>query len=87
MLVRLMLEEDFGAVVEMARENATATRPEQGFCEHRVREILHQAIDTVLPTIYVAEGVDRELVGFVVANVGRYSWTDGHYAIQEVLYV
>ncbi|MBG6172666.1 GNAT superfamily N-acetyltransferase [Labrenzia sp. EL_208] len=87
MLIRLALEDDFDEIVEMARENSESTRPEQGFSDYRVLETLYRYIDTALPTVYVAEGKNREIVGFVVANVGQYCWTDGHFAIQEVLYV
>ncbi len=86
MIVRLGFEEDVDEIVEMARDNAAATRAEHEFKEDIVRATYFRYIDTADPTIFVAEDKGR-IVGFLVALICGYEFTDGLYTVQRVLYV
>lgn len=86
MFVRLLIEEDFPAVIEMARMNAAETRPELEFSASICRDTLRRSIETANPTIFVAEH-HRELVGFLMASWFAYSAFTGFYTVQEVLFV
>lgn len=86
MLVRLALEEDFDAIVEMARMNIEETRSELDFDEVMCRETLYGYLDKASPTIFVAE-VNREVVGFLLAEMNSYRAAAGLFTTQEVLFV
>ncbi|MFY7925564.1 MAG: GNAT family N-acetyltransferase [Aquidulcibacter sp.] len=86
MLIRLALEEDFPAIVEMARANIEETRPEIGFDEHLAYETCYAYLDTASPTIFVAER-NREVVGFLLADMYSYRASPGIHTMQEVLFV
>jgi L-amino acid N-acyltransferase YncA len=86
MFVRLGMEEDIEDVVEMARLNVEETRSEHGFSADRVREVYNRYIENGNPVVYIAEH-QRKAVGFLLASVCRFQFADGHFGVQEVLFV
>lgn len=86
MLVRLALESDFDAIVDLARQNCEISTPYLTFSADRVRDTCRQYIATAHPTIFVVEG-RREVIGFLAATINDYRHADGHFVTQEVLFV
>lgn len=85
MEVRLALESDADAIVEMARINMQ-TRPTLAFSEARCRATIRSYLDFANPTIFVAD--DRgEAIGLLVCNFYEYHAADGLCVTQEVLFV
>lgn len=85
MLVRLALESDTDAIIEMSRENCEISTPHLTFSEAKVRETVGYYLDTADPTIFVCEH-DREVVGMLVATINGYRQADGLFTTQEVLF-
>lgn len=86
MLVRLALEEDFSAIVDMARANIDETSPEMEWDEVKCLETCYSYLDTAEPTIFVVED-KRKVIGFLLASIIGYRAAAGHAVTQEVLYV
>lgn len=86
MIVRLALERDTEALVEMARHNMESTRPTLEFDEDRCRKTIRSYLDRASPTIYVAES-NGEVVGMLVCDFYEHRAARGLFAVQEVLYV
>lgn len=86
MLVRLALESDIDAIVEMARMNIEETCPEIGFDEAVCRETCYGYLEHASPTMFVAER-DRRVVGLLVAEMHAYRASAGLFTTQEVLFV
>lgn len=85
MIVRLALERDTEAIVEMARINM-ATRPTLTFDEDRCRKTIRSYLDNASPTIFVAES-KGEVVGMLVCDFYEHRAARGLFAVQEVLFV
>jgi len=85
MFVRLALESDIDAVVEMASDNMK-TRPDIEFDEFKCRETYYAYLDRASPTIFVVED-KREVVAFLLADMYEYRAASGLFTCQEVLYV
>lgn len=85
MKVRFAEERDIDEMVEMARDNAK-TRPNLTFNEVRTRASIVEYLMTAQPTMWVAEK-DGELYGLLVASFHFYSYFDGLFTTQDVLYV
>lgn len=86
MFARLAMPEDEDAVVELARLDVAETLPHLDFREDITRETFKQAMKSGDPTIFVVEK-NREVVGFLMALLNGYAFTDGLYVVQEVIYV
>lgn len=86
MKVRLALESDADAIVEMARTNMEQTRPTLTFNEGRCRATIRSYLDTASPTIFVCEG-DSGVNGMLVCDFYEQRAADGLFAVQEVLFV
>lgn len=86
MLVRLALEEDTEAIVELARQNCEISTPYLTFSPDKVRQTCRSYLDTAHPTIFVAESRGR-VIGMLVATISEYRQAEGLYTTQEVLYV
>lgn len=86
MLVRLGLAEDEDAFVELGRACAAEGMPHVPFVETVLRETYRRYLATAHPTIFVAEQ-GRKLVGFMIASISQYYFSDGIYTTQQVLYV
>lgn len=85
MFVRLAVRSDFDAIVEMARENAT-TVPHLVFNEERVRHTLEGYLADASSTFWVVDH-RRDILGFLQAHWKAYDAFDGHFTVQQVLYV
>lgn len=86
MFVRLALESDFPAIVEMARLNIEETRPDMAFDEYTAYQTCYGYLDKAEPTIFVAED-KREIVGFTLSSINAYRAATGLFTTQEVLFV
>jgi L-amino acid N-acyltransferase YncA len=88
MFVRLALEEDVEAIVEMARENneATCSAEYHLFDPDRVRATFFRYIDNAESTFFVLED-NRRVIGFLQAYMFSYDHRPGLYTTQKVLYV
>lgn len=86
MRVRLARKEDEAELLAMIRENMAATRPELRFNEGRARQTFHDYITLASPTIFVCEAGERP-IGLMVCDFAEHRAADGHFAVQEVLYV
>lgn len=90
MLIRLALESDEDALIDMARAACEAERtvnpsiPE--FSERRARAVFRGYLDECTCTVFVAER-RREPVGMLVATFDEYLFSDGLYTTQQVIYV
>lgn len=85
-LIRLALESDEDAIVEMGRMNVEETRPDLAFSENRLRQTFRNYLRHADPTFYVAER-DRQVIGMLMADFAEYRGADGLFTMQEVLYV
>ena len=86
MKVRLALESDADAIVSMARTNMEQTRPTLTFNEARCRATVQNYIDLASPTILVCED-KGEVIGMLVCDFYEHRAADGHFCVQEVLFV
>ncbi len=86
MFVRLALESDFDAIVEMGRQNCEETCQPDVFSSRRARERLAEYLATANPTFFVCEE-NREPIGFLMAYVVNYDHKDGFFTTQRVLFV
>jgi L-amino acid N-acyltransferase YncA len=86
MFVRLAVEADFPAVIDLARMNAEETRPEYPFSADRVAQTCAKYIDDANPILYVVEE-GREVIGLLLMRVLELGFTDGLCSSQEVMFV
>lgn len=86
MFVRLALEEDTDAIVELARMNCEISTPHLTFSAEKVRETVHNYLAYANPTMFVVEH-NREVIGLLVATINEYRHATGLYTTQEVIFV
>lgn len=86
MFVRLALESDTDAIMEMARENVESTRPTLTFNKAKCLGMIWSYLTEASPTIWVVEH-KREVIALMLAEIYQYRAMDGLYTTQEVLYV
>lgn len=86
MFVRLALEEDEDAYVELARAAVEESARHVGYSEAKVRATFRAYLDTAHPTIWVVDD-RREIIGFLNATMSDYTFADGIFTTQEVLFV
>lgn len=86
MFVRLGLEEDENAIVEMAELNCQLSTPYLTFNADKVRETYRRYISDCETTFFVVDD-RRAVVGFLMATINGYRHADGLYTTQEVLFV
>ena len=86
MFVRLAIESDEDAYIELARQAVMESARHIGFNPDKVRLTFKSYIAKAHPTIFVAEH-RRELVGFLNATMSEYTFADGLYTTQEVIFV
>lgn len=87
LLVRLALETDEDACVELARMQTAETLPHIPFHEPAARATFQRYLDTANPTIFVCEDFGRVVIGFLVATMNPYAFATGLCVNQEVIYV
>lgn len=86
MFVRLAMEEDMGAVVEMGAANVAETCPGEDYDPVIAGETFWRYIDRANPTFFVCEH-QRKVIGFLQAYMFDYDHRAGLYTTQKVLYV
>jgi GNAT superfamily N-acetyltransferase len=86
MFVRLALETDTEAIVELARMNCELSTPHLTFSPDKVRETVRNYLDYASPTMFVVED-QREVIALLVATINEYRHAYGLYTTQEVLFV
>lgn len=86
MFVRLAIEDDEDEYVELARLAVEESARHVGFSADRVRATFHAYLDEANPTIFVVED-RRRIVGFLNATISAYTFADGQYTTQEVMFV
>lgn len=86
MFVRLAVESDEDAYVELCRQGAAESHRHLGFNPDKVRATFRGYLEKAHPTIFVVDH-HRELLGFLNATISEYAFTDGLYTTQEVLFV
>lgn len=86
MFVRLALEEDIPAIIDLARMNCEISTPHLEFSEEKVIETCRGYLDRCECTMFVVED-RREVVGLLVATINSYRHATGLYTTQEVLFV
>lgn len=87
MFARLAVETDLPAYVDLARQAvAESVRGRVGFSHAKVCETFKAYLKNATPTIFVVEQ-NRELIGFLNATINGYSFADGLFTTQEVIFV
>jgi GNAT superfamily N-acetyltransferase len=86
MLVRLALETEEDVYVELARLAVEESARDVGFNPDKVRQTFHRYLTQAHPTIYLVEQ-NREPIGFLNATISEYTFADGIYTTQEVMFV
>lgn len=86
MFVRLAVENDADAVVDLARMNAAETRAGLTFNADKTYRSFFGYIDKASPTFFVVEE-KREVFGFMVAEFYEYRAFDGLFVTQEVMFI
>ena len=86
MLVRLALESDVDAIVEMGRANVNETLPGEPFDAEIARETALAGMRTANITFFVVE-VERKVIGFLQAEFYDFDYRSGFFTLQKVLYV
>ncbi|MGX5775443.1 N-acetyltransferase family protein [Methylorubrum zatmanii] len=86
MLVRLALDTERDTVVDLCvaavEESVRSIDPERA----RIEETFQAYLDSADPTFFVVEQ-KREIVGFLMATIGGYTYASGIYTTQQVMYV
>lgn len=86
MFVRLGLDSDEDAFIDLARACAAEGVPHLAFNEEKMRATYRRYLMTAHPTYFVVEQ-DRKLIGFLKATISEYDFSDGIFTTQDVLYV
>lgn len=86
MFVRLALESDADAIVEMGRVNCEQTCAPDTYSEARARQLIVQYLETGNPTFFVVEE-QRRAIGFLMARASLFDHRDGFFTTQSVLFV
>jgi L-amino acid N-acyltransferase YncA len=86
MFVRLALEEDIPAIVDLARMNCEISTPHLQFSAEKVVETCRGYLDHGDCTMFVAEH-QRKVIGLLVATINSYRHATGLYTTQEVVFV
>lgn len=86
MLVRLALDTERDTVVDLCvaavEESVRGIAPERA----RIEETFQAYLDSADPTFFVVEQ-KREIIGFLMATIGGYTYASGIYTTQQVMYV
>ncbi|MBA9067990.1 GNAT superfamily N-acetyltransferase [Methylobacterium sp. RAS18] len=86
MLVRLALDTERDTVVDLCvaavEESVRGIAPERA----RIEATFQAYLDSADPTFFVVEQ-KREIVGFLMATIGGYTYASGIYTTQQVMYV
>lgn len=86
MFVRLAMDYDEAAFLQMAVANLEETLPGEPYNIGRLSATFRNGITRAQPTIFVVEQ-QRKVVGFAMAYICAFDYRDGHYITQRVIYV
>lgn len=86
MFARLAMPEDEEAIVRLTFQDLSETLPHHQPVEEVVRRTFKRSLQHGDPTIFVVEQ-DRCVIGFLLAILNGYAFTDGVFTVQEVFYV
>lgn len=86
MYVRLALEEEVEAIVQMGAQNALNSTPPEQYNPDKVRETFQRYLDGANPTFWVVVA-ENKIIGFLQAYFFGYDHRDGLFTVQKVLYV
>lgn len=86
MFARLAMPEDEEAIVRLTFQDLGETLPHHRPDEAAVRRTFKRSLQHGDPTIFVVEQ-DRHVIGFLLAVLGGYYFTDAVYTVQEIWYV
>lgn len=86
MHVRLAIDRDLPAIVEMARHASAETFPHLTFSRVRTVSSFERALVTQAPVYFIAED-GRQIVGFQVVAWGDMDFANALVAEQRVIYV
>lgn len=86
MIVRLGLDTDEDAYVDLVRLGVAESMSYLTFSEEVTRETYRRYLATAHPTIFMAEQ-GRRVVGFMHATISAYNFSDGIYTTQEIVFV
>lgn len=86
MFARQVMPYDEEEMFEIVKTQVAETLPHLDVKEYVFRETFHQSAYHADPTIFVVEE-DRHVIGYLMALVNGYAFTDGVFTVQEVLYV
>lgn len=86
MYVRLAIESDTDAIVEMARINWAQAQPNIPFDEDVCRATIAKSLRTASPTIFVVDE-RRDVIAFLLAAICDYRAASGQFTTQEILFV
>lgn len=86
MLARLAIEADRAAYIELARQAVAESVRDLDFSAAKVSETFSSYLERAHPTIFVAER-RGEIVGFLNATINDYTFANGLYTTQEVMFV
>lgn len=87
MFVRLALESDQEAVVQMAKGNVDETLHETEFFNPDCVRLTFQSYLTVAASTFFVVVEEETVIGFLQATMFGYDYRDGLYTCQKVLYV
>lgn len=86
MYVRLAMEYDEAAFLQMAVANIEETLPGEPYNVGKLSSLFRRGITTAQPTIFVVEH-RRKVIGFAMSYMFDFDYRDGHYTTQRVIYV
>lgn len=86
MFVRLAMDYDEAAFLQMAVANIEETLPGEPYNVGKLSSLFHRGITTAQPTIFVVEH-RRKVIGFAMSYMFDFDYRDGHYTTQRVIYV
>ena len=86
MFVRLGIDADEDAIVEMARLNCALSTPHLEFAPEKVRDAYRDYLATCSTTFFVVDR-DGEAVAFLMAGIYEYRHAYGLFVAQEVIFV
>ena len=86
MFARLIMPEDKDAVLDLAEMQVRETLPHLNFRRDLAEETIENSLKFADPTFFVVED-NRQVIGYLMALLESYAFTDGVFVVQEVLYV
>lgn len=86
MFVRLAMDYDEAAFLQMTVANLEETMPGEPYNIGCLSALFHRSITTAQPTIFVVEH-QRKVIAYLMSYICAFDYRDGHYTTQRVIYV